>query len=62
MFNFQKAATNRSIADRATEQRNEVQNGGDVGMSLAGATMDADARAAYQSKLDSRKISGAPIG
>jgi hypothetical protein len=62
MFNFQKDATNRNIANQASEYNTGIQNAGDVGMSLAGATMDANARAAYQAKLDSRKISTAPVG
>jgi hypothetical protein len=62
MFNFQKATTNRNIANQASEYNTGVQNAGDVGMSLAGATMSPEQRAAYQSTLDSRKISTAPIG
>jgi hypothetical protein len=62
MFNLQKATTNRNISNQASEYNTGIQNAGDVGMSLAGATMDANARAAYQAKLDSRKISTAPVG
>jgi hypothetical protein len=62
MFNTQKATTNRNIANQASEYNTGIQNAGDVGMSLAGATMDDNSRAAYQAKLDSRKISGAAVG
>jgi hypothetical protein len=62
MFNFQKATTNRNIANQASEYNTGVQNAGDVGMSLAGATMSPEQRAAYQATLDSRKISTAPVG
>jgi len=62
MFGFEKAAANRNIANQASEYNTGLQNAGEVGMSLAGNTMDPNARAARQAQLDAQKISGAPIG
>lgn len=62
MFGFQKAATNRSVANQASEYNTGVQNAGEVGMSLAGNSMSANDRAARQAQLDSQKISGSAIG
>jgi hypothetical protein len=62
MFGFEKAATNRNMANQASEYNTGIQNAGEVGMGLAGNTMDANARAARQAQLNSQKISTAPIG
>lgn len=62
MFGFEKAATNRAIQNQASEYNTGLQNAGEVGMGLAGNTMDANARAARQAQLNSQKISTAPIG
>lgn len=62
MFGFEKAATNRNMTNQATEYNTGVQNRGEVGMSLAGNTMDQGARDARQAQLNSYKISTAPIG
>jgi len=61
-FGFTKAMANRNIANQASEYNTGIQNAGEVGMSLAGNTMDPTARAARQAQLDAQKISGAPIG
>lgn len=61
-FGFTKALANRNIANQASEYNTGLQNAGEVGMSLAGNTMDPAARAARQAQLTSQKISGAPIG
>lgn len=61
-FGFEKAATNRSIANQASEYNTGIQNAGEVGMGLAGNTMDPNARAARQAQLDTQKISGLAIG
>jgi len=61
-FGFTKAMANRNIANQASEYNTGLQNAGEVGMSLAGNTMDPNARAARQAQLDAQKISGAPIG
>lgn len=62
MFGFEKAATNRNIANQAQLVNNEIQNAGEVGMGLAGNTMDANARAARQAQLNTMKVSGSPVG
>lgn len=62
MFGFEKAATNRNIANQAQLVNNEIQNAGEVGMSLAGNTMDPNARAARQAQLNTMKVSGSPVG
>lgn len=62
MFGFEKAATNRNIANQAQLVNNQIQNSGEVGMSLAGNTMDPNARAARQAQLDTMKVSGSPVG
>lgn len=62
MFGFEKAATNRNMTNQATEYNTGVQNRGEVGMSLAGNTMDQSARDARQAQLNSYKLSTAPIG
>ena len=61
MFGFEKAATNRNIANQAQLVNNEIQNAGEVGMSLAGNTMDPNARAQRQAQMDAMKVSGAPL-
>lgn len=61
-FNFAKAAANRDVANQARLINNEIQNAGEVGMGLAGNTMDPNARAQRQAQLDAMKVSGAPIG
>lgn len=61
-FNFTKAAANRDVANQARLINNEIQNAGEVGMGLAGNTMDPNARAQRQAQLDAMKVSGAPIG
>ena len=62
MFGFEKAATNRNIANQAQLVNNQIQNSGEVGMSLAGNTMDPNARAARQAQLNTMKVSGSPVG
>lgn len=62
MFGFEKATTNRNLANQAQLVNNQIQNAGEVGMSLAGNTMDPNARAARQAQLDTMKVSGTPIG
>lgn len=61
-FMFEKAATNRSVANQASEYNTGIQNAGEVGMSLAGNTMNTGAQAARQAQLNTQKISTAPIG
>jgi len=61
-FGFEKAAANRAIENQASEYNTGIQNAGEVGMSLAGNTMDPNARAARQAQLDTQKISGLAIG
>lgn len=61
MFGFQKAATNANYINAAKDYNTQLQNAGEVGMGLAGNTMDANARAARQAQLDSRKVSESAI-
>ena len=61
-FKFAKAAANRDIANQAQLINNEIQNAGEVGMSLAGNTMSPEQRAARQQQLNAMRVSGAPIG
>lgn len=61
-FAFEKAAANANLVNQARLANNQIQNAGEVGMGLAGNTMDANARAARQAQMDSMKLSTAPIG
>ena len=61
-FNFAKAAANRDVANQAQLINNEIQNAGEVGMSLAGNTMSPEQRAVRQQQLNAMRVSGAPIG
>lgn len=61
-FGFEKALANANYSNQAKLANNEIQNSGEVGMGLAGGTMDANARAARQAQLNSMKLSTGPIG
>jgi hypothetical protein len=61
-FGFEKAATNRNIANQASQYNTELQNRGEVGIGLAGNSMSSDQVAARNAQLASQKISGAAIG
>lgn len=61
-FGFEKAATNRNIANQASLVNRDIQNRGEVGLSLAGNTMNPEQRAARLAELESQKLSTAPIG
>jgi hypothetical protein len=55
-FGFEKAATTANYANQAKLANNQIQNAGEVGMGLAGNTMDATARAARQAQMDASKV------
>lgn len=55
-FGFEKAVTNANYTNQAKLANNQIQNAGEVGMGLAGNTMDATARAARQAQMDASKV------
>ena len=55
-FNFEKAYANANYTNQAKLTNNQIQNAGEVGMGLAGNTMDANARAARQAQMDTSKV------
>jgi len=61
-FAFEKAATNRGLVDQSKAYNDSAQNAFDVGTALAGSTLSADAKAAQQAQLNTRKLSESAIG
>lgn len=61
-FNFEKAATNRNLANQGQMINTAYQNAGDVGLTLAGGTLSPEQRAAEQEKIKAKYVSTAPIG
>lgn len=56
-FKYQKDLGNRNLINQASSYNTNLQNSADVGMSLAGATMSAADRDAYNAKIAGQKLS-----
>lgn len=61
MFAFEKAMGNRNLANQAQTINNELRNAGQVGMSLAGNTMNDAQRAKRTAEVESMFVDGSPV-
>lgn len=61
-FGFEKATANANYMNQAKLTNNAIQNSGEVGMSLAGNTMNDADRLARQTQMTGMKVNAGPIG